>query len=184
MVVEADEIAAGRTVIDEPVAVMKTWLKVASAFDEERDDEGLIFLWKNGECVCRGIKKDFGAHRVRFLTGKTTLLVARRQCGAFAPIRKLLLDHGVTAEEFLELGPSIFRGCTAYSQYSGADPTTEPLTCSSDSVKRESMIASSRSSDSPADSYIRTRGSKSCLETRSRRLRDQSRARKNRIRNR
>ena len=57
MVVEADEIAAGRTVIDEPVAVMKTWLKVASAFDEERDDEELIFLWKNGECVCRGIKK-------------------------------------------------------------------------------------------------------------------------------
>ena len=108
MVVEADEIAAGKTVIDEPVAVMKTWLVIASPFDEERDDEELIFLWKNGDCVCHGIKKDFGAHRVRFLTGKTTLLEARRQCGAFVPIRTLLLDNGVTAEEFLELGPSIF----------------------------------------------------------------------------
>jgi ADP-ribose pyrophosphatase YjhB (NUDIX family) len=108
MVVEADEIAAGRTVIDVPVATMKTWFKIASPFDEESDDEELIFLWKNGDCVCHGVKRNFGAHRVRFLTGETTYREARRLWGAFAPIRKLLLDNGVTAEEFLELGPSIF----------------------------------------------------------------------------
>ena len=30
MVMEADEIDAGKTVIDEPVAVMKTWFVIAS----------------------------------------------------------------------------------------------------------------------------------------------------------